>query len=187
MTKTLDKDLDLSHQPFVIRLARLSDAADLVTYMKVILLDRMSSIADHDEMYLDINREREHLKRLEDNPGGLAIVALNGREIIGFLTLEPARRRKIAHVVELGMSVKEGWRRKGVGLALVQFAERWAIEKTSTEKIALNVFSENISAINLYKKAGFVVEGQLKNHIKMDKEYQDLVLMSKVLAGNSKK
>jgi len=192
MTKTVEShDLAESPLPFRIRFAVTGDAYALVDYLTEILNDPSSSIADADEMLLDGHREREHLRRLEVNPNGLALIAeTTSKErdeygdvsmIIGYLTLEPGRRRKIGHVVELGMSVREDWRGHGVGSALIGHSLEWAMRSGTIEKVCLNVFSENIAAIKLYERAGFEIEGRLKRQIKLGSAYQDLILMAKII------
>lgn len=195
MTRTIDKNETLPPISFRIREATVDDAARLVKYLRGILKDPMASIADLDEMALDSFREREHLRKLEVNDNGLGIIAVtdeyhleseniqssgNKREdLIGFLTLEPTSRRKIKHVVELGMSVRHDLRGRGVGKSLLEFAETWAARNKRIEKIVLNVFSGNEAALKLYKNAGYVVEGILVDQIKIQGKYQDLILMAK--------
>jgi RimJ/RimL family protein N-acetyltransferase len=169
------------HPEFLVRPAVPEDAAAIIDYLDIVLADRMSSIADKDEMVLDTWSEREHLKRIQANPLALALVAEHGREVIGFLTCEGGRRRKIAHVGEIGMSVREDWRRKGVGTALMECVENWARSTGKIGKLSLNVFERNVAAIALYNKKGFVIEGRLKGQIQLDSGLQDLILMSKHL------
>jgi RimJ/RimL family protein N-acetyltransferase len=183
MTEIADIDELRGVGPFRIRTATIDDAEGLVEYLRVILDDRMASIADLDEMMLDVHRQREHLRRMQQRSDALALVALHGDEIIGYLSLEPGRRRKIGHTVELGMSVREDWRRKGVGRELIRRAEEWASSNDRIEKISLNVFSENEAALKLYESCGFQIEGRLIRQVKIGDEYQDLILMGKFLHG----
>jgi len=166
---------------FYIRPATIEDAPALVKHMEEVLKDRMASLADLDEMILDTWSERDHLRRIETNPLAIALVAVHEQEIIGLITCEGGRRRKTAHVAEIGMSVKEKWRRKGVGSALLERAEEWARSTGKIRKLALNVFEHNHAAISLYQKHGFVVEGRLAGQINLDGELQDLLLMAKYL------
>ena len=167
--------------PFRVRVARPDDAGAIVDYLGRILSDRMASIADHDEMSLDIWSEREHLKRIDLNPLAIALLAEHNRDIIGFLTCEGGRRRKIAHVADIGMSVRDDWRGRGVGLALLDYAETWARSTNKIKKLTLNVFEHNVPALRLYEKRGFVYEGRLKDQISLDGSLQDLLLMAKFL------
>ena len=163
---------------FRVRHALVEDAQKIVTYLEDILRDPMSSIADLDEMLLDVHRQREHLRRVNVHPHACALIAEHNNEVIGFLSLEPGKRRKIKHVVEIGMSVREDWRGRGVGKALLDYVIRWVSEREGIRKFTLNVFSENHAAIKLYKGAGFVVEGRLADQIHLNGHYQDLVLMA---------
>ncbi len=167
--------------PVRIRPALVEDARRIVDYLGTILQDPMASIADLDEMMLDVHRQREHLRRVNSHPDAYALIAECGDNVIGFLSAEPGRRRKINHVVEIGMSVREDWRGKGVGKALMEYVIQWAESRESISKITLNVFSENEAALKLYSGVGFVEEGRLKDQIHLDGEFQDLVLMARYL------
>lgn len=164
-----------------IRTATPSDAARVVEYLKDILEERQSSIADRDEMVLDIMTEREHLRRILDNPMSTVLVAVSGNRIVGFLTCECGRRRKIRHTAEIGMSVHREFRRLGIGLGLMDEVEKWARMSGTIKKLNLNVFESNVAALNLYKKMGFRIEGELKGQINLDEKYIDLILMAKDL------
>ncbi|MEA5571459.1 GNAT family N-acetyltransferase [Calothrix sp. UHCC 0171] len=45
-------------------------------------------------------------------------------------------------------------RRRGVGKALIQYAETWA-KKRGDQQIGLQVFTNNLPALNLYNQLGF--------------------------------
>lgn len=50
-------------------------------------------------------------------------------------------------------------------------------EELILRKITLGVVAANINAINLYKKIGFVIEGEYKKHVKYDEKYYDIIRM----------
>jgi len=181
MTDTLLEENSHSPEGFEIRPVRIDDAEPLADYVRDILADRMSSIADIDEMIVNHHRQRENIRRIQTTRNALAIIAITENQIIGYLNVEPGKRRKIAHVVDIGMSVSREFRRRGVGLALLDYAESWARNTGGITKLALNVFSGNIAGKKLYEKAGFNVEGVLRNQVNLDGEFQDLVLMAKFL------
>ncbi len=181
MVATIEKNDNCETLNYVIRDATVDDAGGLTDYLSVVLADRMASIADRDEMPLDDFHQREYLKRMGDNPLGIALVAECEGEIVGFLTCEAGRRRKIKHTADLGMSVREDWQGRGVGTALLKRTEEWARGTGQIEKLTLNVFEHNRAAIHLYQKAGFQVEGVLRRQIKLDDAHQDLLLMGKFM------
>lgn len=63
------------------------------------------------------------------------------------------------------VAVKESFRRRGVGDALLSFAENTA-EKEGCAFISLEVRVSNLSAIALYKKHGYAVMGERKDFYK---------------------
>src|SRR3990172_8891811 len=179
MTQLREREYTHEQPDWKVRPATPSDARKVVDYLRAILQDRQSSIADQDEMILDVMTGREHLRRILENPLSCVYVAETENEIVGFLTCECGRRRKIRHTAEIGMSVRDDYRRQGVGSALLEVVETWARETGRIRKITLNVFETNVSALRLYEKYGFEVEGVLKEHINLDGEYLNLVLMAK--------
>ena len=123
--------------------------------------------------------------RLADNmaPGktDLALAAeLNG-DVVGTAGLHPAgphlRRR---HVLMLGISVAPQAQRKGVGSALMaamcDYADRWS----GALRIELNVYTDNLGAIALYRKFGFAVEGTHRGYALRDGAYVDSLSMARL-------
>jgi len=68
--------------------------------------------------------------------------------------------------VELGLH-KNPYKQK-VGNKLLKAAIDYAFEELKAKKIILYVFKNNIKAINLYKKFGFIEVDRQKNIIKME-------------------
>jgi putative acetyltransferase len=78
------------------------------------------------------------------------------------------------------MGILPEFRGKGIGSKLLQKV----IEHSVTfglEKIELNVYTSNVSAIGLYKKFGFEQEGLIRKYRKLDGRYFDCLAMGKFL------
>jgi len=54
-----------------------------------------------------------------------------------------------------------------VGTALLQRLLKWAEANPIIEKVALEVFATNDSAIRLYKKLGFIEQGVARKEVKL--------------------
>ncbi len=107
------------------------------------------------------------------------LVAECKEELVGHAFLEPLHRSVISHVADLTMAIHPGWQGKGIGTQLLQALIKQAKVSGNIEKIALHVRATNERAIALYTKAGFIQEGQLKKHVKINAtEYIDDVLMA---------
>lgn len=115
-----------------------------------------------------------------DNNNIYSLVALIDGQIVGQigLHLDSSARRK--HVSNLGMAVSESHRGKGIGSALlsevINLAENWL----AITRIELEVYTDNLAAIALYKKHGFEIEGTAKNYAFRDGKFVDSHFMSRL-------
>jgi RimJ/RimL family protein N-acetyltransferase len=67
---------------------------------------------------------------------------------------------------------------KGISKAMIEFIINYGFEKRGLNKISLGVFTDNIIAVNLYKKMGFILEGTLKDESFFGGRYHDLYTMA---------
>ena len=104
-------------------------------------------------------------------------VALHGEEVIGWCDVSPMTEEGFAHCGRLGMGVHQDFRGQGIGTQLLAQAMEKSREK-GLERIELEVYGSNESAIRFYERAGFVVEGVKKKGRKLDGAYDDLVQMA---------
>ena len=91
-------------------------------------------------------------KRIAECEGCYNLVAVSGEHVIGMLGVDTfpnvPRRRHVGHI---GISVSEAWQGKGVGKALMQFAENLARDR-GYKKISMHARK---NAIGFYEKMGY--------------------------------
>lgn len=92
-------------------------------------------------------------------------------------------RRK--HAAGIGMVVREGWRGKGVGSALLKAAIALADDYLNIERLELEVYATNSSAIALYQKHGFEVEGTLRKWAYSNGQLVDALVMSRIRSSRA--
>lgn len=63
---------------------------------------------------------------------------------------------------------------RGIGQAATMEVLRLAFMEHGLERIYLNVLENNIKAIHLYEKCGFVLEGKFRHHLYRNGVYNDL-------------
>lgn len=116
--------------------------------------------------------------------------ALTG-ERAGLLLAEDTDGLLVGHIgltvaagcAEIGMVVRAGHRRQGIGSALVVAGLDWCRARPDVHKATLSVWPHNTAALALYRRHGFVVEGRLARHVpRRDGTLWDLVLMALPLA-----
>jgi L-phenylalanine/L-methionine N-acetyltransferase len=100
-------------------------------------------------------------KRLAEFPAGdhLLVAEVDGK-VVGNLGLyAAAKQMRRRHVGTLGMAVHDAYHGRGVGSALMAAAIDLADNWLQYSRLELEVYVDNVAAIALYKKFGFVIEG----------------------------
>jgi RimJ/RimL family protein N-acetyltransferase len=110
----------------------------------------------------------------KDDP---AIVALGGDAVVGWCDIRRDAQPTGAHRGVLGMGVVPPWRGRGVGSHLIEAALGLARERCFV-RIELEVYADNLLAMALYKKFGFVQEGVRRDAIAIDGRYCDSILLA---------
>jgi putative acetyltransferase len=100
---------------------------------------------------------REWLRRLQSD-GHLLVAVVEGR-VVGNIGLEIVRAARRRDVGSIGMSVHDDYQNRGIGgalmVAVIQLADDWL----GLRRLELEVWTDNLAAIHLYEKFGFVIEG----------------------------
>ena len=108
---------------------------------------------------------KQHIAYLLENPNAVSLVAQINNAIAGFIIgLIHRHYGKITgRVYTLDVAVK--YRRKGVGLKLLDEIERIFI-KRGVKTCYLEVRKDNMAALELYRKHGYVEVEELKDYYK---------------------
>ena len=123
------------------------------------------------ELSITLDEEMEFIKSTLDSESRCFLIAEVDGKIIGNLNFVGSNRPRIKHVGEFGVSIlKEFW---GNGLAndLIDQLINWAKDGGNITKINLRVKEDNTSAIKLYKKIGFSIEGFQSRGFCIDGKY----------------
>lgn len=128
-------------------------------------------------------QSRDDIKHKLANPplGMRRLVAVidDEQKVVGFVSLQTFRDRR-AHVGSIGIFVHDDYQNRGIGsqlmAAIVGLAENWL----NLKRLELQVNTDNPSAIHLYEKFGFEIEGTLKKNAFRDGAYIDAYTMAKV-------
>lgn len=123
-------------------------------------------------------------KRIADQgPEDFLLVAEVNGEVVGNLGLHPAGRARRRHAAALGMAVRDDWQRRGVGTALMRAAIDVADHWLNYVRLELTVYTDNLAALALYRKFGFVVEGTLVAYAYRNGRYVDTYTMARLRAA----
>lgn len=148
-----------------IRDALIEDAAMLCEAERAVVgqFDGML-VSERDELLEASFRER--IASLSNGHGRYLVVEFDGTAV-AHGSLWPMGLRKVSHVLRLDMCVHIGCWRCGHGEALLRALLEWARWSSNARKIELLVRSENLAAVNLYRKLGFTEEGRMKQRVRL--------------------
>lgn len=79
-----------------------------------------------------------------------------------------------ANTAEYAIALRYEAQGKGVGTFATRQVLKYAFETLNLNRIYLNVLVDNINAIKLYEKCGFIFEGEFKDHIKVQGQLKNL-------------
>ena len=160
-----------------IRTAESGDASALVALGRAVGSEAGRWLITASD-WRSVGDERRYLKAVRRYPHAAVFVAeSDAGEIVARLSLSRDQHPSSAHVADLGLMVAAGWRRRGIGRALLATAVEWA-RGAGVRKIELHVFPHNEGAIRLYERFGFEREGYRKRHYRRPDGYVDAILMA---------
>jgi ribosomal protein S18 acetylase RimI-like enzyme len=141
-----------------------------------------------------VARERRYLAFLEAPPidttrtfvldnikrGNLHFVAVSAKsEVVGWCDVTPLSRPSQAHRGVFGIGLLPQFRGRGIGTKLTRSALA-AARAFGLHRVELTVREHNTGAIELYKKAGFAIEGVQRDASLVDGVYEDVICMAVV-------
>ena len=100
--------------------------------------------------------------------------------VVGWCDIVPDAREGFRHGGRLGLGVHPDYRGRGIGSRLLAAALQKA-DEIGLERVELQAFATNTTAIQLYERYGFVQEGLRRRVRKIDGYYDDNVLMCRLL------
>ncbi|HEU5125500.1 MAG TPA: GNAT family N-acetyltransferase [Verrucomicrobiae bacterium] len=167
---------------FIIRKARPDDAEQLLRHIHRLLREPGIPIPlDPGEFVLSVEQQRGILANASNSASSVYFVAEAGNQIIGEINCKCGTRRAFNHIATLGMSVNAEWRNKGVGNRLMAEAIAWSKSTRAVGRIELFVYADNSSAIHLYEKFGFEIEGRRRQAVFQNGSWRDDLIMARLM------
>jgi RimJ/RimL family protein N-acetyltransferase len=169
---TLKNDLQL-----ILRRAEPNDAERLLAYINQMAGESENVTFGPGEFELSVEEESAFLQQAAASPTSLYLIAEVAGEIAGTLTFSTGKRPRLRHAGEFGMSVLRKYWNLGIGSCMLAYLIEWARQSGTICKINLRVRVDNLPAIHLYKKFGFVQEGRNTREFYLHGQFVDAYLM----------
>lgn len=173
---------DKLNRNVILRSAELSDAADLIDYLKITTGETPYLIREPEEVTITVEQEKSFIESKINAEKELMLVAtINGKHIGNCSLMSIAPYKRYAHRCEIAIALYQEYCGCGIGKAMMQTVLEVAKE-LGYEQAELEVVSDNTGAIEMYKKLGFEKYGEFPNNMKYsDGTYVDEDWMMKRL------
>lgn len=166
----------------VIREAQPTDAEQVIAYVQRLAEEPdIYIVLSPGEFNLSLEEEKQFIADLAASINSTFLVAEVGDQIIATLICQGGHRRAMRHAAIMSISVAKEWRGQGIGGRLMEHIIAWAKKSGIVTRIELVVFVKNESAIRLYEKYGFEIEGKLHKAVFKNGKYYDNFIMALLL------
>lgn len=162
---------------YSIRKAVADDAERILSYCKIIGGETDNLTFGAEGIGMSVEKERQYLQNVFNSENDLYLIAEENNEILGICNLTSFKRERLAHRAEISISVKKQMWGKHIGTELLRKTLEFARNTKKIKVISLEVRTDNISAVSLYKKFGFEIMGTYKGFMKIKEQYVDCYIM----------
>lgn len=173
---------DKTGRTVVLRNAEISDAEDLIKYLKITTEETPFLLREPDEVSLTLEQEEHFITDCIDAERELMLLAvMDGRHIGNCSLMGIGPYRRYAHRCSIAIALYQEFCGRGIGNSMMRTVLDLA-KKMGYEQAELEVISDNEEAIALYRKLGFEKYGTFPDHMKYaDGQYADAYWMMKKL------
>ena len=127
--------------------------------------------------YVSLDKRKAQLQN--SGADNYALVAELDGKVVGSIDIS-RKRNRLAHVASIGMAVHDDYQNIGIGTALMKAALDLTDNWLNIRRVELDVYTDNLPAVHLYKKFGFVREGVRKRLAFREGEYVDAYHMARL-------
>lgn len=167
-----------NNKEITIRSAVISDAEKLLKTIKEYINDSEYIPKKTSEITVTVAQERDWISSFIEKQNSLLLIAEYDHEIIGNLDVTGSSRIMMQHTGVIGMGMLAAWRNSGLGTELMKAAIAWAEKNPILELLWLQVYTENVLGLSLYRKMNFTENGIIQNYFKHNGKYYDNLTMS---------
>ncbi|MBE3102680.1 MAG: GNAT family N-acetyltransferase [Bacilli bacterium] len=180
---TDDIDIGLSSSTkveniLIIRPVDLDDARAIVRLHQDIDAESDFMLFGKDERKMSVQSIRKLIGEWKKSDTSQMFIGILDGEFAGFVALITGPAPRASHRASVIIGIRKAYYGKKVGTSLMGKAESWAQEVGIT-RLELSVVEKNESAILLYKKMGYVIEGTRHNSLLINGEYINELYMGK--------
>ncbi|MFD2654570.1 GNAT family N-acetyltransferase [Gracilibacillus thailandensis] len=164
----------------IIRTIKMSDAEKLANLIVEVEQSSQYMLLEPGERENSADKQLKMIKSVQDSNNSTILVAEENQQLLGYLFAFGGNSRRNRHIVYIVVGVLAGYRGQGIGSKLFNQLDQWA-RLQNIRRMELTVATSNRSAVELYKKIGFEIEGTKRKALLVEGEYLDEYYMAKLL------
>ncbi|WP_010651846.1 GNAT family N-acetyltransferase [Oceanobacillus massiliensis] len=166
----------------MIRQAVTDDAEELALLIKQVEMESPYMLYGAGEREISAQKQSDIIQALSESDNSAIFLAVKDGQLAGYLFAIGGNTKKNEHSAYIVIGLRKENQGRGIGTALFGELDSWAF-KHKLHRLELTVIKENLSAVKLYEKTGFSLEGIKKDSLYMDGRFVDEYYMSKILEG----
>jgi RimJ/RimL family protein N-acetyltransferase len=164
-----------------IREIRESDAERYLNLNEKLIRETDFLLVEPGERKSTVDDQRKRIVTFLESENSTIFVVEHEGELVGHLVAISGHSNRNKHSAYLVVGILQEFWGKGIGIKLFEQLEGWARHQ-QIHRIELTVMVHNESAVALYKKMGFEIEGLKKHSLLVREQYVDEFYMTKLLS-----
>ena len=165
---------------YIIREAVPDDAEKMISYLNQVGGESDNLLHGKNEFTVPVEGVKRKLSMSKDSENSVVLIALENDEIIARAEIDGYYPARIRHRAIFSISVRKDYWDQGIGTKMIESIFEQA-KKMKIRIIELEVIADNVRAIHLYHKMGFVDIGTYKDYFFVNGMYKDAMVMQKLL------
>ncbi|MFC7684865.1 GNAT family N-acetyltransferase [Ureibacillus sp. GCM10028918] len=163
----------------IIRTIQLSDTSKYLELNKKI--DESGyMLYEPGEKQISYEQQKKIIENILSNNKSTMLVAEVDHQLAGFIAAIGSNLKRTQHRASIVLGVHEEFRGRGIATELFKNLFTWA-KKMGITRLELTVIKENDNAFNLYRKVGFVLEGEKVHSLMINGEPRNEYYLYKLL------
>ncbi len=165
---------------YIIREAVPDDAEKMILYLNQVGGESDNLLHGENGFKVPVEGVKRKLALSRESENSIVLIALENEQIIARAELEGYYPARIRHRAKFSISVRKEYWNQGIGTEMIKRIVEQA-KKMKIRVIELEVISDNVRGIHLYRKMGFADIGIYKEYFYVNGMFKDAVVMQKLV------
>ena len=161
----------------IIKKVMEDDAERVLNYINLVSGESENLTFGINEFNHTVAEEKKTIQAINNSKNSIMLIGEINNQIVAMGNIGGLSKSRIKHRGTLAISVLKEYWNLGIGTKmigeLIKFAKSHCIEV-----VDLEVRTDNVYAVRMYKKAGFEIIGVYKKYFKINEEYYNAYIMT---------